>query len=155
MKASIILPVILLSTFVIACSKKGETVVSAPVAPAALTERVYSPDSTLAVIKMYCYSCHNPASESHDKIIAPPFAAVKMRYSRVYADRKQFIDSMVSFLQKPTKEKSVMPGPVAKFGVMPKIPLSDKEYTDIAAYMYDRQLEEPIWFKDHMQQMNQ
>ena len=76
----------------------------------------YAADSTLNLISMYCYSCHNPASDSHESIIAPPLAAVKIRYRRVYSDRHVFIDSMTSFLRKPSGAKAKMPGAVTRCG---------------------------------------
>lgn len=110
----------------------------------------YAADSTLKLIEMYCYSCHNPASDSHDNIIAPPLAAVKLRYRRMYSDRRLFIDSMVSFLQKPTAAKAKMPGAVTRFGVMPAIYLPEKQVRNISAYLYDQKVQEPAWFQDHM-----
>jgi len=65
-------------------------------------------DSTaagLGLLKKHCYSCHSPESSSHDEIIAPPMAAVKMRYQMSYASQQEFVDAIVSWTMDPNQGK--------------------------------------------------
>jgi hypothetical protein len=97
-----------------------------------------------------CYICHNPKAKSHDAIIAPPLAVVKMRYNRQFNSRKQFVDAMTSFMLSPTKEKAIMYGAVSRFGLMPVTPFDEKTTRRIVEYLYANSLEEPSWLKDEM-----
>ncbi|MGM1056484.1 MAG: c-type cytochrome [Bacteroidota bacterium] len=105
------------------------------------------------LMKTNCYACHNPNSASHDDILAPPFKAVKMHYKRAYNDRADFINAMVNWVQNPNEDKALMQGAVNKFKVMPKLPLPTKDLEKIAAYLYDNEVEEPVWMSDHMKEM--
>jgi len=96
-----------------------------------------------------CYVCHNPNSKSHDEILAPPLAGIKMRYQRATSDREAFITKMTSFVSNPSEESALMHGPVRRFGLMPKTALSDKEISEIVTYISDNELPRPEWFEGH------
>lgn len=106
------------------------------------------------LIKSTCYACHNPAAKSHDEIIAPPFAGIKMRYKRKYSDREDFLNGMSQFLSNPTQESALMRGAVGQFGVMSKLNLMENEIQLIVEFIYDNKLEEPDWFADHSKEMH-
>jgi len=105
------------------------------------------------LMKTNCYACHNPNTKSHDDIIAPPFKAVKMHYTREYNNKKDFVDAVVNWVQNPEEDKSLMFGAVKRFKVMPKLPLPNKDLEKIAAYIYDNDVEEPEWMGEHMKEM--
>lgn len=98
---------------------------------------------------MTCYVCHNPRVKSHDDIIAPPLVAVKYRYKTLYPKKEDFVKAMTGFIKEPTAEKSIMPGPVKRFGPMPQMPLDPEQVNKIVNYLYDHEIEEPIWFAEH------
>jgi hypothetical protein len=101
-------------------------------------------------LKNNCYICHNPNAPSHDAIIAPPLAVVKMRYNRQYQTKEAFIESMTAFLLNPAKEKAIMFGAVDRFGIMPKTVLDEKTIREIVEYVYSNKLDEPHWLKEEM-----
>lgn len=101
-------------------------------------------------LKNNCYICHNPTAPSHDAIIAPPLAAVKMRYNRQYQTKAEFVENMTAFLLNPTKEKALMYGAVDRFGIMARSVLDEKTIREIAVYIYENKLEEPPWLKEEM-----
>ncbi len=105
------------------------------------------------LMKNNCYACHNPNADSHDNIIAPPFKAVKIHYTREYDNKKDFVDAMVNWVQNPEEDKALMFGAVNRFKVMPKLPLPTKDLEKIAAYIYDNDVEEPKWMGNHMKEM--
>lgn len=102
------------------------------------------------LLEKHCFLCHNP-STGHDERIAPPMVAIKAMYLKDGATKEQFIKEFVDFSKNPTVEKTKMKGAVKKFNIMPKQQFSEEDLTKIAAYIYDYQIEEPTWFKEHWQ----
>ncbi len=98
-----------------------------------------------------CFSCHSPKG-AHDARIAPPMVAIKKHYIDEETSLEAFSADLIAFVQNPTAENSKMPGAINKFGVMPKMEFSEKELRDIAAYIFETELEEPEWFEEHYQQ---
>jgi len=105
--------------------------------------------------KVQCYACHNPNSPSHDEIIAPPLAAVKMRYGMQYKTEAEFVDAMVEWVMDPQEPRALMRGAVVKFKTMPKQLFKEDEIRKIAMYIYNSQLEEPDWFDAHQKEMHE
>jgi len=106
------------------------------------------------LLKSTCYACHNPTVESHDNIIAPPLAGIKMRYQQEFGDRDNFIKGMSGFISNPNQESALMKGPVRRFGLMPNPNLEEKDIKMIVEYIYDNKLEEPKWFSGHYKEMH-
>lgn len=106
------------------------------------------------LMKNNCYVCHNPKAASHDDIIAPPFKAVKNRYTKTYSDRTDFINAVVDFVQNPEEDKALMKGAVNQYKLMPKLPLPTEDLEKIAAYIYDNKAEAPVWLEEHMQEQH-
>jgi cytochrome c2 len=103
----------------------------------------------LTLLKKHCYSCHNPNTNSHDDIIAPPLAGIKRHYSDAYPEKEAFSKAMIEFVKNPTSEKSLMKGPVKRFGLMPKPVVTDQEIKEIVLFIRDSELEKPKWFDEH------
>jgi cytochrome c5 len=106
------------------------------------------------LLEKHCYSCHNPKSDSHDSMLAPPLAGIKYKYQEFYPDRTKFIAQMADFVQNPSSENALMKGPVKKFGLMPKVVLSEEEIRTIVAFMYDAELAVPKWFPAHFKEQH-
>ena len=103
----------------------------------------------LTLLKKHCYACHNPNTNSHDDIIAPPLAGIKKHYSEAYPKKEDFSKAMIEFVKNPSSEKSLMKGPVKRFGLMPKPAVTDQEIQQIVTYIRDSELEKPKWFDAH------
>ncbi|MCK4561342.1 MAG: hypothetical protein KAT78_00390 [Flavobacteriaceae bacterium] len=106
------------------------------------------------LLKNQCYVCHSISSVSHDDIIAPPMAAVKRRYLRMYNNKEDFVNAVSKWALNPEKDNAIMRGAVAKFNVMPKQVFKEEDLKKIAVYIYDNELEEPDWFKAHEKEMH-
>ena len=106
------------------------------------------------LMKVQCYACHNPNSPSHDEILAPPLAAVKMRYGMQYKTEAEFVNAMVEWVMDPQESRSFMRGAVVKFKTMPKQLFKEDEIRKIATYIYNDKLEEPQWFAAHQKEMH-
>lgn len=92
-----------------------------------------------------CFACHspNPAGESK---IGPSMAAIKSSYLAASTTQEQFTKDFISFLSKPDKANSKMPDAVKKYGLMPKMNVTDEQITQIATYLYASEIEKPDWF---------
>ena len=106
-----------------------------------------------SLMKINCYTCHNPNTESHDELLAPPFKAVKMHYKRVHDTKEKFVEAVVSYVKNPNEENALMSGAIRRFDVMPKLELPNGDLENIAAYFYDNDVEEPVWMEGHMKGM--
>lgn len=96
-----------------------------------------------------CYLCHNPSVPENGQRIAPPMVAVKAHYLDVYKDKESFVKGIMEFVKSPSEEKTMMRGAVRRFGLMPTQQFPEEEIRKIAEYLYDYQIEEPDWFKEH------
>lgn len=103
------------------------------------------------LIETKCYVCHNP-STGHDSRIAPPMVAIKSHYLTDETTKEEFTNVIWSFVQQPSKEKAKMRGAIKRFGIMPYQPFSKEDIKLIADYMYDFKIDEPEWFKEHIEE---
>ena len=108
----------------------------------------------LDLLQKHCYICHSPESSSHDEIIAPPMAAIKMRYKMSYENEKEFVEAIVEWTMNPKEENALMKGAVDRFKVMPKQLLEKNDMIQLAMYMYQNDLSEPSWFAAHQKEMH-
>ncbi len=106
------------------------------------------------LIETNCYVCHNPKSTSHDDMLAPPLAGIKMRYLGATEGREAFIDQMTTFVSNPNEEASLMKGPIRRFGLMPKTALSTEEIRKIVTFIHDNEIPAPTWFAQHEREMH-
>ena len=106
------------------------------------------------LMKTQCYICHSISSTSHEEIIAPPMAAIKMRYNRVYRTKESFVEAISDWAIDPKAENALMRGAVKQFNVMPKQIFKKNDLEKIALYMYENELEEPEWFEEHQKEMH-
>lgn len=136
----------------LSCADKKET--PSEGAEAQSKDMAYEPTEAYELLKNHCYACHSPISSSHDVIIAPPMAAVKLRYGRSYTGKDEFVEALVSWAMNPDKEKALMWGAVNKFQLMPKQAFLESDMIKIASYIYDNELEEPKWFAAHEKEMH-
>ncbi len=114
---------------------------------------VLSEQEGLRRLTTYCNACHNPSSESHDNILAPPMAAVKYRWLQEYPDKEEFVEKMTAFVLIPSEEAALMRGPVKRFGLMPKLgALPPDKMQELVTYIYDNELRTPSWFPAHFEE---
>lgn len=91
------------------------------------------------LMQQKCYICHTetPAPSSSGQMIAPPMVNIQEHYKPSFPDKEEFINAMVSFIQKPSEEKTLMPGAVKKFNLMPVLIYDETELRLIAASIYE------------------
>ena len=109
---------------------------------------------TYNMLKTQCYICHSINAVSHDALIAPPMAAVKKRYLRIYNTKEEFVNAFAKWALDPNKDDAIMRGAVSQFNVMPKQIFKEEDIRKIAAYIFENELERPEWFGEHEKEMH-
>lgn len=152
-KLALLLPTIFIA-FSCSTSKNEENEVN-QTEPEVSTTAALSIPSGMEMLQANCYACHNPITESHDAMLAPPLAGIKNRYKSNYSTRDEFIAAITSFVLMPTEEKALMKGPIKRFGLMPKPALSDSlQIRALVAFIYDNPIETPEWFGEHYKEQH-
>jgi hypothetical protein len=81
-----------------------------------------------------CGACH---SVYPPPLKAPPALGIARNYRGAVANEDEFVDRIVAFVTAPSQSKSLMPpGAVARFGLMPPLPLPREELESIARWMW-------------------
>jgi mono/diheme cytochrome c family protein len=101
------------------------------------------------LFKATCNACHGIEVSDPKARLAPPAVVVKQRYARWFDNEEAFIDRVTNWIANPDKEKSLMPGAINRFNLMPPLPLPETDRRKIAEYFYATDFEEPQWIKDH------
>lgn len=111
-----------------------------------------SEEEGYTLMKANCYICHNPNAASHDEVIAPPFKAVKNRYTKEYDTKEEFVNAVVDWVRNPSEERALMYGAVEQYKVMPQMLVEVADLEKIASYLYDNKVDEPEWMNEHMKE---
>ena len=98
-----------------------------------------------------CTACHKETFT--DPMLAPPMAMVKDHYSRLFkTDKEGFVTAVVNWIKAPQQEKTLMPGAIRNFNIMPALPLPDEDLRAIATYLYEANIPFPKNFEEHIRQ---
>ena len=98
-----------------------------------------------------CTACHKETFT--DPMLAPPMAMVKDHYSRLFkSDKAGFVEAVVDWVKAPKQEKTLMPGAIRNFNIMPPLPLPDEDLKAIATYLYEADIPFPKNFEEHIRQ---
>jgi len=90
-------------------------------------------------MKQYCFVCHIEKMDrsKRGQMIAPPMRNVQEHYKPTYPNKKDFINAIVKWVNKPNEKNVKMPGATRKFGLMPPLPIGDDKLAAIAGALYD------------------
>lgn len=91
------------------------------------------------LIQQKCYICHfaKPDPLKIDQMIAPPMLRVQEHYKPTYPNKNEFVNAIMAIVKNPSQEKTLMPGAVKKFKLMPKLIYEDEELRLIAETIYE------------------
>lgn len=83
-------------------------------------------------------------------MLAPPIFAVADHYKQTHGDDRQaFIDAIVQWTKNPSEEKTLMPGAVTRFKLMPPFPIPDPDAKAVATFMFETDFTIPDWYEEH------
>ena len=104
------------------------------------------------LFKTHCAACHgaNVGGMDMSKRIAPPIVAVRLHYIRTYPDQASFVKAISDWIKKQDASKSLMPGAISRFKIMPPIVISKEDSNKIAAYIYAGDIKKPEGFREHI-----
>lgn len=97
-------------------------------------------------MKTTCYVCHSPEAFSAEAVLAPAFVEVKERYLEKYPDKNAFVNAMVSYVNKPNEEHSLMTEYIEKLKIMPDPTIDSSAIASIVNFIYDNELAYPEWY---------
>ncbi len=101
--------------------------------------------------KQSCSVCHgSTGGMDMQKRVAPPIAAVRMHYISTYSDKDSFVQAVSGWVETQDESKSMMPGAIRRFKIMPPISISKPDAEKIAAYIYDGDIDKPEGFEEHV-----
>lgn len=94
------------------------------------------------LMKQKCFICHfeRPDPAKRNQMIAPPMLRVQEHYKPSYPNKENFVKAIMSYVNNPLQEKTLMPGAVKKFNLMPKIVYDQTELRSIVETLYSLDL---------------
>jgi mono/diheme cytochrome c family protein len=105
--------------------------------------------------KTYCSACHGATGGMDmSKRVAPPVIAVRMHYIGRYPDKSSFIAAVTNWIEKQDASKTLMPGAIRKFNIMPPVAVAREDAQKIAAYIYEGNIDKPAGFDKHFEEMH-
>lgn len=88
------------------------------------------------------------------KRVAPPIIAVRMHYLGPYPEKDAFITAVANWVEKQDESRTMMPGAIRRFNIMPPVSVSRQDAEKIAAYIYEGDIEKPSGFDEHFEEMH-
>ena len=140
MKTKVLLLAVLLSGISISCNETAKSDKSEK-SKEKNTETVQAQISaeTYEMLKTNCFNCHfeKPSPANKDKMIAPPMLRMQEHYKPAYSKKEDFVKAVVDYVNNPSEDKTMMPGTVKKFGLMPKLVFNQDDLQKMAEALYD------------------
>jgi|SaaInl5LU_22_DNA_1037371.scaffolds.fasta_scaffold02042_2 mono/diheme cytochrome c family protein len=104
------------------------------------------------IFQTVCSACHG-ATGGMDmaKRLAPPMIAVRMHYIDTYPDQASFVTAVADWVELQEEDRSLMPGAIRQFNLMPPLALEREQAEQVAAYIYAGDLQNPEGFQEHFE----
>lgn len=92
------------------------------------------------LMQQKCFICHfeKPDPAKMSQMIAPPILRVQEHYKPTYPKKEDFIKAVMSYVNNPSEDKTLMPGAVKKFNLMPKVVYDQNELRAIVETLYKK-----------------
>lgn len=105
--------------------------------------------------KTYCSACHGATGGMDmSKRLAPPIAGVRYHYIGVHPEKAPFVTAITDWLTNQDASRSLMPGAIRKFKLMPPVSVSKEDAEKIALYIYEGKLAKLPGFDAHVEKMH-
>ncbi|CAH8292475.1 hypothetical protein EV196_10339 [Mariniflexile fucanivorans] len=126
---------ITLNVFLISCNNKQTKTEDVT----AITQSDLIKTEGYKLMESKCYICHfeTPDPAKMNQMIAPPMLRIKEHYLPNYQNKEDFIAAIMNIVNNPSEEKTLMPGAVKKFNLMPKLNYNQDELKLIAETIYE------------------
>ncbi len=102
-------------------------------------ETVAADSKGYALMKQKCFICHfeRPDPAKRNQMIAPPMLRVQEHYKPSYSDKESFVKAVMAYINNPSQEKTLMPGTIKKFNIMPRVIYDQTELKLIVETLYE------------------
>lgn len=126
---------IVVSIFFISCNNNSQT---KKTEDNAITQSDLKNTKGYKLMASKCFICHfeKPDPVKMNQMIAPPMLRVKEHYLPNYQNKEDFIKAITEIVNKPSEEKTLLPGAIKKFKLMPKLIYNQDELKLIAETIY-------------------
>lgn len=129
--------------FFVSCSAEKDQSETIPVDPA--KSLLVNNERAQELLTNKCYVCHSN-KVSKGNMLAPPMIQIKEAYVEATSSRDQFIEQFVDFVSQPTRDKAILKDAVEQFSLMAYEGTKKEDLEQIAAYIYDQEIEVPDWW---------
>ena len=92
--------------------------------------------------EMFCMTCHFYKPKPGN-MLAPPVFAIRSHYLQTHANEKEFREAITAYASSPSEEKSLMPGAIMRFKIMPPIPVGTENLKAITHFLYHTDFSRP------------
>jgi mono/diheme cytochrome c family protein len=111
-----------------------------------LTPSAQASQDGKSLFESLCMSCHVVSGKP---TVAPPVFGMKNHVMQAYPRREDFINYVIHWVKQPDASRSLMPGAVRRFGVMPALPYPEEQVRKVAGFLYDTNFKKPGWYRKH------
>ncbi len=132
--------IISLITFsLLSCNTKEKSKTSENSKEDPVKETVAADSKGYALMKQKCFICHfeRPDPAKRNQMIAPPMLRVQEHYKPSYSDKESFVKAVMAYINNPSQEKTLMPGTIKKFNIMPRVIYDQTELKLIVETLYE------------------
>jgi len=133
---------ILLMIVAYQCKQKGNSVEHYRIEDIVVDSTMVHAGKNLTIT--YCTSCH-----TNDAKIAPSFEEIKEAYTLDGVSKEEFVMSIKTFLNAPSKDNAKLPEAVKKYGLMPKLTFKEEDIEQIADFLIETDLKNYDWKVDN------
>ena len=107
------------------------------------------------LFEKHCNVCHGmTGGMDMKKRVAPPIAGVRMHYKAAHPDEESFVNAVAAWIEKQDESKSLMPGAIRHFKIMPPISVPADDAKKIAEYIYAGDINTPEAYQKHFNEMH-
>jgi|MEHZ01.4.fsa_nt_MEHZ011181899.1_27 mono/diheme cytochrome c family protein len=104
------------------------------------------------IFQTICSACHGAAGGMDmTQRLAPPMIAVRMHYIDIYPDQGSFVTAVADWVEHQEEDRSLMPGAIRQFNLMPPLAIEREQAEKVAAYIYAGDIQNPEGFQEHFE----
>ena len=104
------------------------------------------------IFQTVCAACHGAAGGMNmAERLAPPMIAVRMHYIDTYPDQDSFVAAVADWVGHQEESRSLMPGAISQFNLMPPLAIEREQAEQVAAYIFAGDLQNPEGFQEHFE----
>lgn len=101
------------------------------------------------VVRLHCATCHGIDDKTRETMLSPSLWGMREHYIRKYPEPEAFVTAMMTFLDHPQTESSLMPLASEEYGLMTMLPLDEAQMRAAVRLIYAGHVARPPWARDY------